>query len=116
MFCCREGMGLWRQEHRLLVAQLRETLTDNDYEQQGCGEVIAKSKQSGTSPERSSYSIVVLVSVRASQLPIQLSEGRRSSWEAIFLADLHGKSGLWWSGGFIGDFSVFGVFRDGKLW
>jgi hypothetical protein len=109
-------MGLWRQEHRLLVAQLRETLTDNDYEQQGCGEVIAKSKQSGTSPERSSYSIVVLVSVWASQLPIQLSEKRCSPWEAIFLEDLRGKSGLWWSGGFIGDFSVFGVFRDGKLW
>jgi len=29
MFCCREGEGLWRQEHRVLVAQLRETLTDN---------------------------------------------------------------------------------------
>ena len=100
----------------MLVAQLRETLTDNDYEQQGCGEVIAKSKQSGTSPERSSYSIVVLVSVWASQLPIQLSEKRCSPWEAIFLEDLRGKSGLWWSGGFIGVFSVFGVFRDGKLW
>jgi hypothetical protein len=43
MFCCREGKGLWRQEHRLLLAQPQEMLSDNDQRLQGCGDVIAKS-------------------------------------------------------------------------
>ena len=60
----------------MLLAQRQEMLADNDQKLQECGEVIAKSKQSGASPERSSYSIVHLVSAQTRLWPIQLLEGK----------------------------------------
>jgi hypothetical protein len=75
----------------------------NGYGQQDCGEVIAKSRQSGTSPERSSCSIVVLVSAEGSGLPIQLSETQICLWWTTLGLDLHRKNGLWWNGVFLGD-------------
>jgi hypothetical protein len=55
-------MGLWSKNTACFVAQLQEMLAENDQCNRGCGEMIAKSKQSGTSPERSFYSIVDVVS------------------------------------------------------
>jgi hypothetical protein len=67
----------------LLLAQPQEMLSDNDQKLQKCGEVIAKSKQSGASPERSSYSIVHSVSAQSRLRPIQLLEGGKLAGEVF---------------------------------
>jgi hypothetical protein len=65
-------MGLWNRSTACFVAQLQKTLSDNDQVQQGMREVIAKSKQSGTSPEQSFCSIVDVVCAQFLLEPIQL--------------------------------------------
>jgi hypothetical protein len=66
-------MGLWNSSTACFVAQLQETLADNDQVQQGMREVIAKSEQSGTSPKRSYCSIVNVVCAQFLPEPIQLT-------------------------------------------
>jgi hypothetical protein len=66
-------MGLWNRSTACFVAQLQKTLSDNDQVQQGMREVIAKSKQSGTSPEQSFCSIVDVVCAQFLLEPIQLT-------------------------------------------
>jgi hypothetical protein len=67
-------MGPRREEHRCVLAQ-RQKVSSGEYDQanQRCGEVIAKIKQPGESPERSSSSLVVVVCMHPARLPIQLS-------------------------------------------
>jgi hypothetical protein len=64
-----------REEHRLLLAQ-RQKMSSDEYDQanQRCGEMIAKFRQSGESPERSSSPLVVVVCGETAWLPIQLSK------------------------------------------
>ena len=67
----------------MLFAQPQEMLSDNDQRLQGCGDVIAKSKQSGASPERSSYSIVFL-SVRSDGVVANTTFGEAPIWGGDF--------------------------------
>jgi hypothetical protein len=71
----------------LLLAQPQEMLSDNDQRLQGCGDVIAKSKQSGASPERSSYSIVFL-SFRSDGLVANTTFGEAGQFLGEIFQDL----------------------------